>query len=81
MVTSAQTIMHPGHTRKSGRPDLSATSYGYGTAPLGNRFHARGDATSDAMDQASWDAELRCCDTTALVGHGLSKLRGAFIAL
>jgi D-threo-aldose 1-dehydrogenase len=67
--------MQPGTKRKFGRVDLSVTSFGFGTAPVGNIFREIDDATSDAMFQASWDAGVRYYDTAPMYGHGLSELR------
>lgn len=67
--------MHPSEKRKFGRVDLSVTSFGFGTAPVGNIFREIDDATSDAMYQAAWDAGVRYYDTAPMYGHGLSELR------
>ena len=67
--------MHPSTKRKFGRTGLEVTSFGFGTAPVGNIFREIDDATSDAMFQRSWDAGVRYYDTAPMYGHGLSELR------
>ncbi len=67
--------MHPSQKRKFGRVDLEVTSFGFGTAPVGNIFREIDDATSDAMFQRAWDAGVRYYDTAPMYGHGLSEIR------
>ncbi|WP_171180130.1 aldo/keto reductase [Ruegeria sp. HKCCD8929] len=67
--------MNP-HTKvKFGRVDLEVTSFGFGTAPIGNIFREIDEETSDAMIQSAWDAGVRYYDTAPMYGHGLSELR------
>lgn len=58
--------MHPSQKRKFGRVDLSVTSFGFGTAPVGNIFREIDEATSDAMFQSAWDAGVRYYDTAPM---------------
>ncbi len=67
--------MHPSQKRKFGRVDLDVTSFGFGTAPVGNIFREIDDATSDSMFQRAWDAGVRYYDTAPMYGHGLSEIR------
>lgn len=67
--------MHPSTKRKFGRVELEVTSFGFGTAPVGNIFREIDEATSDAMFQHAWDAGVRYYDTAPMYGHGLSELR------
>lgn len=67
--------MHPSLKRKFGRVDLEVTSFGFGTAPVGNIFREIDEPTSDAMYQAAWEAGVRYYDTAPMYGHGLSELR------
>jgi D-threo-aldose 1-dehydrogenase len=61
--------------RKFGRIELEVSSFGFGTAPIGNIFREIDDQTSDAMFQRSWDAGVRYFDTAPMYGHGLAELR------
>ncbi len=67
--------MRPGRNRKFGRVDLSVTSFGFGTAPVGNIFREIEGPTSDAMYQSSWDAGVRYFDTAPMYGHSLAERR------
>jgi len=67
--------MDPLKTKKFGRVDLDVTTFGFGTAPVGNIFREIDETTSDGMFQASWDAGVRYYDTAPMYGHGLAELR------
>ena len=67
--------MKPSAKAKFGRVDLEVTSFGFGTAPLGNIFRPIEEGTSDAMFRSAWDAGIRYYDTAPMYGHGLSELR------
>ncbi len=67
--------MQPDARNKFGRVDLEVTTFGFGTAPVGNIFREIDEETSDAMYQASWDRGVRYYDTAPMYGHGLSELR------
>lgn len=67
--------MQPSQKNKFGRVDLEVTSFGFGTAPVGNIFREIDEETSDAMFQESWNQGVRFYDTAPMYGHGLSELR------
>jgi len=67
--------MQPSDKVKFGRVDLEVTTFGFGTAPVGNIFREIDEPTSDAMFQHAWDAGIRYYDTAPMYGHGLSELR------
>lgn len=67
--------MNPNEKVKFGRVDLEVTSFGFGTAPIGNIFREIDEETSDGMIQSAWDAGIRYYDTAPMYGHGLSELR------
>ena len=47
--------MKPSAKAKFGRVDLEVTSFGFGTAPLGNIFTPIDEETSDGMFRSAWD--------------------------
>ena len=67
--------MKPFEKQKFGRVDLEVSSFGFGTAPVGNIFREIDEETSDAMFQHAWDEGIRYYDTAPMYGHGLSELR------
>lgn len=67
--------MHPSDKRKFGRTDIEVTSFGFGTAPVGNIFREIDEETSAAMFERAWEAGVRFFDTAPMYGHGLSELR------
>lgn len=67
--------MNPNEKVKFGRVDLEVTSFGFGTAPIGNIFREIDEETSDGMIQSAWDAGVRYYDTAPMYGHGLAELR------
>ncbi|WP_170783524.1 aldo/keto reductase [Ruegeria lacuscaerulensis] len=67
--------MTPNSKAKFGRVDLEVSTFGFGTAPIGNIFREIDEQTSDAMIQHAWDAGVRYFDTAPMYGHGLSELR------
>lgn len=67
--------MQPSDRRKLGRVALEVTTFGFGTAPIGNIFSPIPEETSDAMIQTAWDSGVRYYDTAPMYGHGLAELR------
>lgn len=67
--------MHASDKRKFGRTDIEVTTFGFGTAPLGNIFNEIDEATAAAMFDRAWDAGVRFFDTAPMYGHGLAELR------
>lgn len=55
--------------------ELSLTTLGLGTAPLGNFLEAYTEEECDRTIGRSWDAGLRYFDTAPLYGLGLSEIR------
>ena len=54
---------------------IGFTELGFGTAPLGNLFHAVSEADAQATLDAAWKAGVRYFDTAPLYGLGLSETR------
>ena len=67
--------MQPDAKVKFGRVDLEVTTFGFGTAPIGNIFREIDEETSDGMIQEAWDQGVRYYDTAPMYGHGLAELR------
>lgn len=67
--------MQPAQKRKFGRVDLDVTSFGFGTAPLGNFLREIDEPTATAMFDTAWDAGIRVFDTAPMYGHGLAEIR------
>ncbi|WP_120633597.1 aldo/keto reductase [Ruegeria sp. EL01] len=67
--------MTPNTKAKFGRVDLEVSTFGFGTAPIGNIFREIDEQTSDAMIQHAWDKGVRYFDTAPMYGHGLSEMR------
>lgn len=61
-------------TTRNGR-ELSFTTLGFGSAPLGNYLRALSEKDCDKTLSAAWDAGLRYFDTAPLYGFGLSEDR------
>ncbi|OMQ40157.1 aldo/keto reductase [Ensifer sp. 1H6] len=70
--------MHPGEKRKLGRVDIDVTTFGFGTAPLGNIFRPIDEPTAEAMFDAAWNVGVRFYDTAPMYGHGLAELRTGY---
>ncbi len=54
---------------------LNLTTFGFGTAPLGNLYKALDEPTAQATLAAAWDAGMRFFDTAPLYGLGLAETR------
>ncbi len=67
--------VQPSTKCRFGRVDLDVTSFGFGTAPVGNIFREIDEAASDDMFQHAWDGGVRYYDTAPMYGHGLAELR------
>lgn len=63
------------HWDRHGTGGLTFTELGFGTAPLGNLYHAISDADAEAILEAAWGAGVRYYDTAPLYGLGLSETR------
>jgi D-threo-aldose 1-dehydrogenase len=63
------------HWDRHGRGGLTFTELGFGTAPLGNLYHAISDAEAEAILEGAWAAGVRYYDTAPLYGLGLSETR------
>lgn len=63
------------HWDRLGNGGLTFTELGFGTAPLGNLYHAISDAEADAILARAWDSGVRYYDTAPLYGFGLSETR------
>ncbi len=60
--------------------ELTFTTLGLGTAPLGNFLQSYTEEECDRTIARSWDAGLRYFDTAPLYGLGLSETRlGRFL--
>lgn len=70
--------MHPSKKRKLGRVDIDVTTFGFGTAPLGNIFRPIDEPTAEAMFDNAWNAGVRFYDTAPMYGHGLAELRTGY---
>ncbi|SDN36387.1 aldo/keto reductase [Ensifer sp. YR511] len=67
--------MNPSKRRKLGRVDIEVTTFGFGTAPLGNIFRPIDEPTAEAMFDTAWNSGVRFYDTAPMYGHGLAELR------
>jgi D-threo-aldose 1-dehydrogenase len=54
---------------------IGFTELGFGSAPLGNLYHAHTDKEAQATFEAAWIAGVRYFDTAPLYGLGLSETR------
>ena len=54
---------------------MSFTELGFGTAPLGNLFHAVSEKDAQDTLNAAWDAGMRYYDTAPLYGAGVAETR------
>ena len=55
--------------------EIKFTTLGFGSAPLGNLFHAISEEDAQATLAAAWEAGIRYFDTAPLYGAGLSETR------
>jgi D-threo-aldose 1-dehydrogenase len=55
--------------------EITFTQLGFGTAPLGNLYHATSEKDAQAAFAAAWQAGIRYFDTAPLYGLGLSETR------
>jgi D-threo-aldose 1-dehydrogenase len=67
--------MTPSALRRFGRVDLHVTTFGFGTAPIGNFLKPIDEATAAGMIDTAWGAGVRFFDTAPMYGHGLAELR------
>jgi D-threo-aldose 1-dehydrogenase len=63
------------HWDRLGNGGIDFTTLGFGSAPLGNLFHAISEDEAQATLQRAWDAGVRYFDTAPLYGLGLSETR------
>lgn len=63
------------HWDRTGNGGLDFSRMGFGTAPLGNLYHAISDSEADAILNRAWEAGVRYYDTAPLYGMGLSETR------
>ncbi|SFO80667.1 D-threo-aldose 1-dehydrogenase [Mesorhizobium sp. NFR06] len=63
------------HFDRIGNGGITFTELGFGTAPLGNLYHAISDEDANATLEAAWTAGCRYYDTAPLYGLGLSETR------
>jgi D-threo-aldose 1-dehydrogenase len=61
--------------RRIGSTDLSVTSLGFGSAPLGNRFRRLDESHCHALVDDAWERGIRLFDTAPMYGHGLAENR------
>ena len=67
--------MNPIPARKVGPTDVCVTEFGCGTAPLGDLFTVRSEATAQETLQTAWDCGIRYYDTAPFYGHTKSEHR------
>jgi D-threo-aldose 1-dehydrogenase len=58
-----------------GGSEISFTTLGFGSAPLGNYLRPLDEKDCDATLEAAWECGMRYFDTAPLYGFGLSELR------
>ena len=58
-----------------GKTDVEVTRFGFGGAPLGERFLPVDNATADAIVEAAYDAGITYYDTAPQYGQGKSEAR------
>ncbi|MDX8522336.1 aldo/keto reductase [Mesorhizobium dulcispinae] len=63
------------HFDRIGHGGITFTELGFGTAPLGNLYHAVSDEDANATLEAAWKTGCRYFDTAPLYGLGLSETR------
>jgi D-threo-aldose 1-dehydrogenase len=67
--------MSPIDRRQIGSTELSVTSLGFGSAPLGNRFRRLDESHCQALVDDAWERGVRLFDTAPMYGHGLAEHR------
>jgi D-threo-aldose 1-dehydrogenase len=67
--------MDPLRRRRIGRTDVEVTCFGFGGAPLGERFLPVDNAAGDAIVEAAYDAGITYYDTAPQYGQGKSESR------
>jgi len=73
-MTSQQATSERVFTTRSGN-NLSFTTLGFGSAPLGNYLRPLREEDCDATLEAAWESGMRYFDTAPLYGLGLSEMR------
>ena len=67
--------MDPFAKVRLGKTDVEVTRFGFGGAPLGERFLPVDNATADAIVEAAYDAGITYYDTAPQYGQGKSEAR------
>ena len=67
--------MDPIARRRLGRTTVEVTTFGFGGAPLGERFVRVDNATADAIVEAAYAADINYFDTAPQYGQGKSESR------
>lgn len=67
--------MNPLHKKRIGSTDVEVTCFGFGGAPLGERFVRCDNATADAIVESAYAAGITYFDTAPQYGQGKSEQR------
>jgi D-threo-aldose 1-dehydrogenase len=67
--------LDPGECRRLGRSDVQVTCFGFGGAPLGERFVRVSNGEADAIVEAAYAAGINYFDTAPQYGQGKSEAR------
>jgi D-threo-aldose 1-dehydrogenase len=67
--------MSPIDFRRIGSTELSVTSLGFGSAPLGNRFRRLEEPHCQSLVDDAWERGIRLFDTAPMYGLGLAENR------
>jgi D-threo-aldose 1-dehydrogenase len=67
--------LDPGEPRRLGGSDVQVTCFGFGGAPLGERFVRVSNAAADAIIEAAYAAGINYFDTAPQYGQGKSEAR------
>jgi D-threo-aldose 1-dehydrogenase len=67
--------LDPGERRRLGGSDVQVTCFGFGGAPLGERFVRVSNAAADAIIEAAYAAGINYFDTAPQYGQGKSEAR------
>jgi D-threo-aldose 1-dehydrogenase len=67
--------LDPGTHRRLGGSGVEVTCFGFGGAPLGERFVRVSNAAADAIIEAAYDAGINYFDTAPQYGQGKSEAR------
>jgi D-threo-aldose 1-dehydrogenase len=65
----------PLKTSRLGGSDVRVTQFGFGGAPLGERFRAVDNRTADAIAETAYGAGITYFDTAPQYGQGKSEAR------